>query len=360
MFAGAVLVVVLLAAGAAVALISSKPSLSADPSALAKIGLPLGGGTIESVNVVTGPHSRPIPVDLKGKQVWPTGTITAGEQVTIQVVVKRPGWNSWLTGKTKTLQLTLKTPTAGLRHRYLTLRNGAPLRVAFKQPVAAVAYGQSATQLARHVLGGPHSSVTLPRSSQAGSIWLAATPRPWETAKPQLVSWFPSGPGASAVAYPSPGTTIKPTTPITLTFSKPVRKALGNTLPPVSPATEGSWHTLNSHSIVFRPTGYGYGLGAHVNIVLPHGVSLVGGQQAASADGARWTVPGGSTLRLQQLLATLGYLPLKFNSKGGAPAMTPERPGGGRGQAAGRRLQLALRQRPRRAARLLAARRRRA
>jgi L,D-transpeptidase catalytic domain/Putative peptidoglycan binding domain len=322
-FAGVVLVAVLLAAGAAVALISSKPSLSADPSALAKVGLPLGGGTIESVNVVTGPHSRPVPVDLKGQQVWPTGTVAAGKQVTVQVVVKRPGWNSWLTGKTKTLQLTIKTPTAGLRHRYLTLRNGVPLRVAFKQPVAVVSYGQSATQLARHVLGGQQSSVKLPRSSQAGSIWLAATPRPWETAKPQLVSWFPAGSGASAIAYPSPGTTIKPTTPITLTFSKSVDKALGSTLPPVSPSTEGTWHKLNSHSIVFRPTGYGYGLGAHVNIALPHDVSLVGGQQAGTAEGGRWTVPGGSPLRLQQLLATLGYLPLKFNPKGAAPAMTP-------------------------------------
>src|SRR5207302_5656590 len=36
-------------------------------------------------------------------------------------------------------------------------------------------------------------------------------------------------------------------------------------------------------------------------------VGIVGGA-------ARWTVPSGSTLRLQQLLATLNYLPLNFDS----------------------------------------------
>jgi hypothetical protein len=55
-----VLAVLLLAAGAAVALVVSKASLSADSTALAKVGLPLGGGTVESVSVVTGPHSRPV------------------------------------------------------------------------------------------------------------------------------------------------------------------------------------------------------------------------------------------------------------------------------------------------------------
>jgi peptidoglycan hydrolase-like protein with peptidoglycan-binding domain len=77
-------------------------------------------------------------------------------------------------------------------------------------------------------------------------------------------------------------------------------------MPPVSPATAGTWHTLNDHSIVFRPESYGYGLGAHVTIGLPGGVNVVGGKAA-------WTVPGGSPLRLQQLLAVVGYLPLRFH-----------------------------------------------
>jgi hypothetical protein len=75
--------------------------------------------------------------------------------------------------------------------------------------------------------------------------------------------------------------------------------------------------------MVFRPQGYGYGLGAKVSITLPHGVRLVGGQQGGTADGGRWAVPPGSTVRLQQLLANLGYLPLRFESSAAEPAMTP-------------------------------------
>jgi peptidoglycan hydrolase-like protein with peptidoglycan-binding domain len=125
-----------------------------------------------------------------------------------------------------------------------------------------------------------------------------------------LVSWFPAGAKASAVAYPPPGSTIGPSTSITLTFSKPIDQALGSSRPPVLPITPGVWHPVNSHSIVFRPESYGYGLGAKVNIPLPAGVQLAG---AANPSTGTWTVPAGSTLRLQQLLANLGYLPLRFD-----------------------------------------------
>jgi peptidoglycan hydrolase-like protein with peptidoglycan-binding domain len=62
---------------------------------------------------------------------------------------------------------------------------------------------------------------------------------------------------------------------------------------------------------VFRPSGYGYGLGATVRIGLPAGVSLPG---ATGDPIATWHVAPGSTRRLQQLLATLGYLPVNFSS----------------------------------------------
>jgi lipoprotein-anchoring transpeptidase ErfK/SrfK len=318
-----VAVAVLAVAGAAVALISSHASLGNDSSALATVGMPLGGGTIESVDVVTGSHARPVPVDVRGDRIWPQGQIPAHQKVTVQVVVKRPGWASWLTGKTERLQFHTTTPATSPRQRYLTVTGNAPLRISFKQPVAVISYGPSANQLHREVLSKPQKRIALPRTAPAGSLWVAAVPRQWETARPQLVSWFPAGAGASVVAYPPPGSRIKPSTPITLTFSKPIDKALGNAMPPVSPVTQGKWHQLNDHTMVFRPQGYGYGLGASVSVALPHDVSLVGGRQTGAADGGKWIVPAGSTLRLQQLLANLGYLPLQFQSKDSEPATTP-------------------------------------
>jgi peptidoglycan hydrolase-like protein with peptidoglycan-binding domain len=95
---------------------------------------------------------------------------------------------------------------------------------------------------------------------------------------------------------------------------------LGSHLQDVSPSgVHGTWHRLNSHALVFNPSGYGWGLGAKAQIALPTGVRLVG---SASSNGT-WTVPGGSTTRLQQLLAGLGYLSMNFNYTGPHPALTP-------------------------------------
>jgi L,D-transpeptidase catalytic domain/Putative peptidoglycan binding domain len=312
---------VLVAAG--VMLKTSKPSLAADPSALARVGLPLGGGTIESVSAVTGPANNQVPVYLSGRQIWPSKKIPAGETLTIDVVVKRPGWNAWLTGKSQRLEVKVTAPHARLLNHFLTVGANQPLRLQFAQPVATFSSGGSPTSLHRQTFGTPQSQITLARNAPAGTIWVAAAPRSWESSQAALVSWFPAGSATSAVASPAPGSTIKADTPISLTFSKPYKEALGNQMPPVSPVTEGTWHEVSAHTIVFRPEGYGYGLGAHVFIGLPKGVNLVdGGKPTGDPTWGPWNVPRGSTARLQQLLANLGYLPLKFSYAGSPPEHT--------------------------------------
>jgi len=315
---GVIVVLVVVIAGGLVAFASSGASLSSDPQALAKVDLPLGGGSVQSVSAVTGPHSTQVPIEFSGGRIWPTAQIPAGEMITIDVTVKRPGWISWLTGQTQHLSLTVTAPVAHLLQHYITVSSG-PLQLQFQAPVAAIAYGPSPTALARKVLDQPAQQVTLARSADAGSMWVAAVPRTWETSSPSVVSWFPGGSATAAVANPAPGSQLGPLSPIALTFSQPVSQALGSVLPPVSPTTQGTWHVQDSHTIVFRPEGFGYGLGAHVSIGLPSRIRLVGGQGASGG----WTVPNGSTLRLQQLLAVLGYLPLDFQYNAGPPATTP-------------------------------------
>ena len=141
-------------------------------------------------------------------------------------MVKRPGWISWLAGSRERLHLTLVTPTAQVRQTYVTLGSGAPLRLHFTKPVSAVFYGPSAQQMARHALTPASSQLTLARTAEAGSIWVAAVPRTWETTSPTVVSWFPAGAAAAAVANPAPGGQLKPDTPISLTFSGPGKKTL--------------------------------------------------------------------------------------------------------------------------------------
>jgi peptidoglycan hydrolase-like protein with peptidoglycan-binding domain len=314
------IVVILLGAAAAVAIAlkSSKATLTTDPTALARVTLPLGGGTIESVRVYGGRTGSAIPVHVSGKQIWPNGRIPAHETLTVQVVIKRPSTVGWLTGKTQHLNLTLITPSAHLKAHFLTVASGQPLQLQFAEPVSTVSSGPTFASLHRTVLSAPQSTVSLARTAVAGSIYVAAAPRSWETSSAAIVSWFPAGSATSAIAYPSPGGTISATTPIRLTFNKPVSQALGGSMPPVLPHAPGTWHQLSSHTIQFQPTGFGYGLGANVSIGLPNGVRLVGAKQSGDS-WSGWTVPQGTTLRLQQLLAVLGYLPLRFHYAGTGP-----------------------------------------
>jgi peptidoglycan hydrolase-like protein with peptidoglycan-binding domain len=296
----------------AILITSAKASLTADPTALARIGMPLGGGTVQSVDAVTGPHSRQVPVHVQDGRLLPSTPVPVGERLQLQVVVKRPGWVSWLSGSTQRLNLTVTTPVAALREHYLSVSRG-PLVLRFKAPITTYAVGMSAGHLIRHTLTTPASVISVPRTAAAGTFFISAAPRSWEIARAAAVSWFPAGGDATAVADPAPGARITAQTPITLTFSEAISSALGGHLPLVAPAGAGSWHILSNHVIQFRPTAYGYGLGAHVQIPLPSGVHLVGATTGGRETSGSWTVPAGSTVRLQQLLALLGYLPETFH-----------------------------------------------
>ncbi len=310
---GLVAVVAALVVGALI-IASSSASVTASGPGLATVNMPVGGGTIQSVIVNTGENTAPIPVTLHGNEIWPRKALPVGKRVVIDVVVRRPGWISWLSGKTEHVTLTTTTPTAHLRAGFLTLAHGAPLRLTFNQPIRRVAYGEIGN-FHRTVLPAAETKVTIPHSSPAGSILVRAAPRIWESAPPEPVSWFPAGlVRASAVVAPAPGSKLNAVQPITFTFSKPVSSVLGKNHPVLSPATPGSWHVTGSHTLVFRPTGYGYGLGATVKVAMPAGVGLVGGRTTAQGSAATFTVPGGSILRVQQMLAQLGYLPVSFNS----------------------------------------------
>ena len=317
-------ILVALAAGAFV-VASSKPTLTGDSTELAKVTLPLGGGTISDVSATTGPqqHEKFVKVRLRGDPVIvPVQKVASGEKVTVSVVVHRPGWISWLTGKTQRLTRTITTPSSRLRTRYVTLTKSGALRVRFSAPVRKIAYGSSARHLSTHALAHPQSTVTLAHRGSAGTLYLSAAAQKWESATTSMVNWFPAGTKATAIAQPASGKTITSDTAITLSFSKPISKVLGSHKPTVSPAGTGSWHTISSHEIRYEPNGYGYGLAQTVKIALPAGVRLDGGTRDGSATSGVWHVPGGSTTRLNQLLAQLGWLPMHVSYSGAAPANT--------------------------------------
>ena len=152
-FVGGFLILVLALAGAAAIVLSSaSASLSSDGVALARIGMPLGGGSVKSVSVTTGHDGSLIPVELRGDQIWPKRLIPAHETLQVVVVIKRPGWVSWLAGKTQRLHLTLMAPSSSLVEHNLTLKPRAHvLPLKFKSPIRVFAFGPDPVSAAKVV-----------------------------------------------------------------------------------------------------------------------------------------------------------------------------------------------------------------
>jgi lipoprotein-anchoring transpeptidase ErfK/SrfK len=119
---------------------------------------------------------------------------------------------------------------------------------------------------------------------------------------------------------PAAGTqNVAPNTPITLTFSAPV--TLQKVAPTLSPSIAGKWVQSNSSTLT-------YALDSPLIPYTQEVVTIPGGAHGlVSDDGATLTashsvafdVAAGDTLRIQQLLAQLNYLPVGFSPSGPAP-----------------------------------------
>ncbi|HEY5195651.1 MAG TPA: L,D-transpeptidase [Solirubrobacteraceae bacterium] len=301
----------------------SGATLKTDPTALAQVSLQPLAGSLEQASAF-GRDGKSIPLSVRGGRLTPLTQVSAGEIVSVDVVIRRPGLLSWALGKTRREQLTFTAPVAHIADPWVTIQSGSPVTVNFDQPVTAVAYG-STGHLERRSLAGPQRSLSIGPRTPAGSIQVAAAVRPWEKlSKPATVTWFPESSSAVMVASPAPGGTLLPASKIRLTFSSTVTDALGSSKPTLSPATSGSWHKVDSHTLVFSPSGFGIALGSQVHVELPRSVSVTGpsGTNLQSTSQIAWTVPTGSTARLQQLLAEQGYLPLSWDPSGTPVAAT--------------------------------------
>ncbi len=319
---GAVVVIVLAGFGV-VAFAMSGSSLSSDPSALAKVETETFGGTIERVDA-TGPDGKPIPIAVHNGRLIPKLQLSPGEAVSVDVVVKRPSLVGWLVGSEKHEHLTLHAPAARVRSRWLTVSPNSPPRVSFDQPVSSVSYGTPG-HLHHRAFAHPRSSVSLGSQQAAGTVIVAGVPRTWERpGKPQSVTWFPASDSPSVAASPAPGSEVSPATPLRLTFSQPVHKVLGSAKPKLIPSASGSWHQVDRHTLLFRPSGYGAGLSTDVEVKLPEKVAVIAEDGSLhTSRSIDWTIPPGSTLRLQQLLADAGYLPVEWKPKSAPVAKTP-------------------------------------
>jgi len=294
--------------------------IAATDDALARVVLPGFAGRVTTIDV-RSQSGRRVPVRLSRGRLWPLRKLAVGERLTVLVTVRRPGWAAWLVGHSARRTFTIETPSARLLGSWMQVKPGAPVTARFDMPVTRVSLGGAPPRR----LISPRAVVSLGRiargSHSAGGMKVAAAARSWERLPaPVWVSWFPERPYLQLLAEPSPGTTLAPGGQLTLAFSSSIADVLGARRPRLSPAIAGHWRLLDAHTLAFRPSGLGFGLGAKVHIVLPRAAHLAGRAGARLTRAFDWQVANGSTLRLQQLLAQLGYLPLGWLPAAEVPA----------------------------------------
>jgi peptidoglycan hydrolase-like protein with peptidoglycan-binding domain len=126
-----------------------------------------------------------------------------------------------------------------------------------------------------------------------------------------------TGPPISVVAVtPAPGSkAVVANSIVAVRFSGPVDATEG--FPTLSPPVDGTWSQPAGDLLVFLPS-HPLAPFSTESVSVTSGRSGSAGVRAADGAGltstysSHWQVAGGSTLRLQQLLAGLGYLPLTF------------------------------------------------
>ncbi|MFZ2051684.1 MAG: hypothetical protein WAU69_12235, partial [Solirubrobacteraceae bacterium] len=101
----------------------SGASLGSDSTALAQLSVGPFGGTLQSVHAF-GPAGGPIPISVTEGRLIPRVRLVPGERVSVEAVVRRPGWNAWALGSTSNVHLTLQAPVAQVSSRWLTVAAG--------------------------------------------------------------------------------------------------------------------------------------------------------------------------------------------------------------------------------------------
>jgi peptidoglycan hydrolase-like protein with peptidoglycan-binding domain len=309
-------VVVIAAAGAVLVWMFSIVRLVTDEAALARVELQPFAGSLVSVHA-RGADGRSVPVVVSHGRLTPRQKVAAGERISLSVVVRRPGWEGWALGATRHQTLTVRSPVATISNRWLTVARGAPVRVRFDTPVDRVS-------VAGAVATG--RTVTLPTKTAGGSVAIAAAVRPWESfGAPVRVTWFPRSKRPVVLVSPGPKVHLNPLGPIRLTFSKPVSHLFGGRQPSLVPTGAGQWRAVDDHTLVFRPSGGGLPFNSEIAVRLPSALVIAGatGTHARVGSNVRFSIAPASFLRLQQLLAQEGYLPLDWQPTQAAVAQTP-------------------------------------
>lgn len=301
-----------LAVGVAAYALWPRATLRPSTTALARLSVT---GRVLSADA-TNAGGQTIPLVVKDGRLWPSKSLKAGSRYRVEVSVAGPGW--WPFGSISVSDF-VKTPKDPiLTASSLMISPGKPLSLSLSSPASIVRVTASGRLSEVHasipqLVYSIHSPGTAP--GQQGTLTVETQARAWESVStPKTLSWRTPG-WLTVGGSPNVNLPISLFAPLVLTFSQPV--ANPTLTPQMSPQVPGHWTWENSHTEEFIPdaTSWGYGPGAVVNVTVPGGSKgyvATNGAYFPKSTAMSWSTAPGSTMRLQELLAKLGYLPLKW------------------------------------------------
>ena len=328
---GALLLLVLFAGAAALAWFVARPgiSLKSAPGALARVEIRGLGGHLSSVRV--SDQGRPVPAKVHNGRIVPSTAVAAGSHLVVSAVLQEPGWISWLSGSSSTVRMHVVAPAAHLVGSVVVARPGSAVVARFSRPVVRIEMVSGAVDPVKNLNRAARSVVVAPSvaAGQAGQIEVAGVPDAWESFPPLApLSYFGSS-GTSTLGFFAQGAgtpDVALNGPIDLILSRPVATVFGAQRPTLAPVLNGAlvptgaWSEPNPYELVFHPNGPAFWPGEQVRMTLPAPVVLTS-QAGSATSSVTLTSASGTVLRLQQLLALLGYLPLQWSPA--SPAGNP-------------------------------------
>ncbi|MCL4352339.1 MAG: L,D-transpeptidase family protein [Firmicutes bacterium] len=251
------------------------------------------------------------------QRLIPERVLPPGVLGSVHLVIQHAPIMNWLPGETQNVVIPVTTPTTPIVAEPQITRSVAPvMTLVFEKPVAMVAYAtEHRTATVR--LAVPNRRVTVhvdaTQPGTIGSITIRTAAVLWESLGPAKTVEWTAPPYLTAASTPK--TDISPQTPLTVTFSQPLtHRDLKHWQ--VVPKTPGSWKEINATTYQYTPNSeFGFGPNALVAITIPGGADgprTRSGSYLAHTTTLTWATAPGSVLRLQQLLAEEGYLPVSW------------------------------------------------
>ncbi|HWE56148.1 MAG TPA: L,D-transpeptidase [Acidimicrobiales bacterium] len=328
---------VLILLGVAVALLLSfgRPQISVSESdqSLFAVHVSGMGSRLSSLTVTSGGH--PVTLRQKAGGYIPASPMGQGQTVKVSARATSPSWLHWLVGSGTSTAKTINTPSAAPAVKVAISSSPGQVRVSFTHPVTVVSYRVAGSDTPKTVTlpsASTFADLAVPQAA-AGSVEVVDAPQSWESLSttPSSVTWFviPADGETVALVSPAPGSAAaNANQPITLTFDGPVSQALGGQHPTLTPDVPGTWSQPNEDSLVFTPSGFGFGPGATVKVTFAKAVKAVGYSATTTTDSASatsaytYSTAPASLLRMEQILTQLHYLPFTFTPSAGASLPT--------------------------------------